>query len=130
MGLKKKINSEGVVDSNSVIFHFLLPSLFAAVFSAIMQAVGNTAASYSGNTILGTTTVLTYKNLVQPGRTSSQQAGYQIVGWLLSVGIGAVAGAIIGLIYKCINDQDESKQFFNDAILYDYPKVQNEAAAA
>jgi len=106
MGLKRKINSDGVVDSNSVIFHFLLPSLFAAAFSAIMQAIGNTAASYSGATITGTTSVLTYNNLVQPGRTSSQQAGYQIIGWLISIGIGAGAGIIIGLLYRCINDQE------------------------
>lgn len=106
MGLKRKINSDGVVDSNSVIFHFLLPSLFAAAFSAIMQAIGNTAASYSGATPAGSTTVLTYNSMVQPGRTSSQQAGYQIIGWLISVGIGAVAGVIIGLLYKCTNDQE------------------------
>jgi hypothetical protein len=105
MGLKRKINSEGVVDSNSVIFHFLLPSLFAAIFSAIMQAVAQTSASYSGSTSSGTTIVISYNSLVQPGRTSSQQAGYQIIGWLLSVGIGSVAGVIIGLLYKCLNDQ-------------------------
>ena len=106
MGLKRKINSDGVVDSNSVIFHFLLPSLFAAAFSAIMQAIGKTAASYSGSTTSGSTTVLTYNSMVQPGRTSSQQAGYQIIGWLISIGIGAVAGVIIGFLYKCTNDQE------------------------
>ena len=105
MGLKRKINSEGVVDSNSAIFHFLLPSLFAAIFSAIMQAVAQTPASYSGSTSSGTTTVLSYNSLVQSGRSSTKQGGYQIVGWLLSIGIGAVAGVIIGLLYKCINDQ-------------------------
>jgi hypothetical protein len=106
IGLKRKINSDGVVDSNSVIFQFMLPSLFAAVFSAIMQAIGKTAASYSGATLTGPTMVLTYNNLVQPGRTSSQQAGFQIIGWLISIGIGAGAGLIIGLLYKCINDQE------------------------
>lgn len=66
---------------------------------------------------------MTYNSLVQPGRSYSQQGGYQIVGWLLSVGIGSVAGLIIGFIYRCINDQEEGKHFFNDAFLIDYPKV-------
>jgi hypothetical protein len=33
---KRRLNKKGVIDSNSVIFHFLLPSLFAAVASTIL----------------------------------------------------------------------------------------------
>jgi len=72
-----------------------------------MQGVGNTTITYAAPSATGnTTTTITYKNVMQSGRTYSQQAGYQVVGWLLSVGIGAVAGLLIGLIYRCINDQE------------------------
>lgn len=124
MALGRKINSSGVVESNSVIFHFLLPSFFAAIVSAITQGIGNTSASFQASTdATGTTSqALTYNKLVQPGRTSSTvQGGYQIVAWSLSVGMGAAAGLILGIIYSLINDH-EAKTMFDDAALYGFSK--------
>lgn len=44
---KRLLNAHGVIDSNSVIFHFLVPSFFAAMFSAIMQGVNMTSATFN-----------------------------------------------------------------------------------
>jgi hypothetical protein len=112
-----------------VIFQFLLPSFFAAIFSAISQGVGNTPITYTPTDITGTSiSAVSYPSLVQGGRSYTVQGGYQIVGWLLSIGIGSVAGLIIGLVYKLLNDHEDPKHFFNDAVLYDYPKTGNEPA--
>jgi hypothetical protein len=35
--LTRNINSKGVLDSNSVMFHFLFPGIFAGIFSAILE---------------------------------------------------------------------------------------------
>lgn len=35
--------------------------------------------------------------------------------------MGAVAGLIIGLLYSCVNKHSHQSEFFNDAILYNYP---------
>jgi hypothetical protein len=36
-----------------------------------------------------------------PSRSFVQQGGFQIIGLLIALGLGAGAGIIIGLIYKC-----------------------------
>ena len=42
-----------------------------------------------------------------------------MAGWALSIGFGAAAGLIIGLIYKALNDSFQKiNDFFNDATLY------------
>jgi hypothetical protein len=42
-----------------------------------------------------------------------------MVGWCISVGIGAAAGVIIGLIYRCTNGNFEHEEsFFNDNTLF------------
>ena len=44
--LKRKLNANGVIDSNSALFHFLIPSFFAAMLSAIMQGINRTTTTY------------------------------------------------------------------------------------
>jgi hypothetical protein len=128
---KRKLNENGVIDSNSVIFHFLLPSLFAAIFSGILQGVSQTSASASLATFNSTTSTTTpstvnYASLVGAGRDSTVQGAYQMAGWAISVGSGAVAGLIIGVIYRLLNDNfTEGKHFFNDFTLFEYPKMEN-----
>jgi hypothetical protein len=47
-----------------------------------------------------------------------------MAGWGISIGSGAVAGLIIGLIYRLLNDNfTESGHLFNDGTLFEYPKV-------
>jgi hypothetical protein len=116
-----------VIDSNSVLFHFLLPSLFAAIFSAVLQGVGQSVTSasistYNNGTITNGT--VTYNALTNSSRDATTQGGFQMAGWGISIGFGAIAGLIIGLIYRCLNGNfSEQAHFFNDATLYDYPKV-------
>lgn len=123
MAFGRRINSSGVVESNSVIFHFLFPSFIAAIISAIAQGIGNTDTSYTTFSSSGVaSSSVTYSKLLQPGRTSTtSQGGYQILAWLLSIGLGALAGALIGLIYHLINTQDAASMF-NDKALYNYPE--------
>lgn len=71
--LKRKLNKLGVVDSNSAVFHFLVPSLFAALISGIEQGSGKSAASYTAirfnsNISAFNTTSLNYPAYVSPGR--------------------------------------------------------------
>ena len=40
---------------------------------------------------------------------------------MLSVGVGAAAGLVIGFLYKCINDTDRQSDMFNDGALFNYP---------
>jgi hypothetical protein len=121
----------GVIDSNSVLFHFLLPSLFAAIFSAILQGVGQSATTLTSLTTNFTTTpttfnttTTTYTEYIQTGRSQTIQGGYQIAGWGISVGCGIVAGVIIGVVYRLLNDSfEDSGDFFNDGFLFESSKV-------
>lgn len=124
------MNARGVVDSNSVVFHFLIPSFFACIFSAILSSFGQSAVTLSFNATnpsTGNTTQATFTTAenIQPGRSDYQQGGFQIIGWLISVGIGSIGGIIIGLLYKCLNSHEinsDINDFFNDAALFSYPK--------
>jgi hypothetical protein len=50
-----------------------------------------------------------------------------MAGWCISVGIGAVGGLVIGLIYKLVNSNfQNSEDFFNDGTFYVYPKLAEE----
>lgn len=122
MAFKRRVNYDGVIDSNGTLFQFLIPSFFAAIFTAIAQGIANSAKSYdalgSAGTVSGT---INYVNVTQSGRSAEVQGGYQILAWLFSVGMGAVAGVIIGFLYKCLNDLSHPTQLFNDGVLYNYP---------
>lgn len=126
--IKRKMNNEGIIDSNSAIFHFLIPSLLASVSSAILQGIGQSATSYnvvaiSSANITTNSTVL-YREMVGQGRTETMQGGFQIIGWVISVAFGAASGGIIGLIYRSANDNfKEIENFFNDATIYDFPII-------
>ena len=120
--LKRKLNRNGVIDTNSCIFNFLIPSLFAAIFSAILQGVGEGSIShtlYAYTSGVVSSSSVSYTHVPGPNRNFTQQGGYQIVGWCLSVAFGLVAGAIIGLLYSCCNDSfTEPYSFFNDKLLF------------
>lgn len=50
-----------------------------------------------------------------------------MAGWAISVGIGAAAGLIIGLIFRCTNGNfDSVESFFNDSTLYAYAKIRSD----
>lgn len=124
---KRKLNENGVIDSNSVLFHFLLPSLFAAICSAVLQGVGQTPTVFNTTSVTGTAVNLSYPALKLSSRTETIQGAYQMAGWAISIGIGAVAGLIIGLIFRCTNGNFERiDSFFNDSTLYTYPKIRSD----
>ena len=121
---KRKINQWGVVDSNGAIFQFLLPSLFAAIFAAIAQGVNKSSATFTTTQLSGTfvSGTINYDGVKEMNRKAEQQGAFQILAWLLSVGIGAVAGVFIGLFYRMVNGFNHKSQFFNDGVIYDNPK--------
>lgn len=124
MAYKRIINKNGIIDSNSAIFHFLLPSFFAAILVAIAQGVSKTYATYNPTNNIGLTLgVVEYTPMVQSGRSVGMQGGFQIIGWLLSVGLGALGGLLIGVLYRAVNEFTDPLEFFNDAVLYNYPRV-------
>jgi len=89
---------------------FLVPSFFAAVFSAILSAVGQSGTSFtppSGKTII-------YNQLREINRSAIRQGGYQIAGWLISIGIGGFTGLVLGLIYRALDERKHPDEFFSD----------------
>ena len=123
ISLKMKLNNDGIIDSNSVIFWFIIPSFFAAIFAAIAQAVDHTAVTYT-NPNGGV--VHTHSSYIQAGRSRQSQGGYQFLAWLFAAGFGAVAGVIIGFLYSIVNDHHHESQFFNDAVLFNYPGTEED----
>lgn len=119
---KRAMNKSGVIDSNSVLFHFIIPSFLASVFSAVLEGVGLTQKSASINGASAT-----YPDLKDVSRSYTVQGGYQIIGWLLSIGFGIGAGLVIGILYKMFNaqGQDGKDDFFNDNSVYGYPDLDN-----
>lgn len=123
MAFGRRINRGGVIESNSVIFHFLFPSFIAAIISAIGQGIANTETSFTPVNASGTAAgSINYSELIQPGRSNNTiQGGYQILAWVLSIGLGSIAGCLIGFIYSFINEQD-ANSLFSDKALYNYPE--------
>jgi hypothetical protein len=125
--LKRRWNREGTIDSNGTIFMFLVPSLFAAIFSAILSGVGQSATSFAGYIGSTTTTATTsYNSLKLATRSDTTQGGFQIVGWVISVCFGAVTGLIVGLIYRLLDRRASPDDFFSDMYFYDQPKLSYE----
>jgi hypothetical protein len=89
--IHKKINEGGVLFSFPHLNRFLIPAFIASIVSAVIQACGISAnGAFEINQL--------------PGRTKSQQGGWQIIGLLITIGIALIAGLIIGIIYKIINN--------------------------
>ena len=101
--MRQGLNEEGVLDSNSAMFSFLLPSFFAAMFSAILTGVDLSYASATVSFGGSTNVTLIYGPNIGPGRSSHGQGGFMMIGWLISICFGAVAGALIGLFYKILD---------------------------
>jgi hypothetical protein len=90
--LKRWLNSEGVVDSNSATSHFIIPGFCACIFSAILSAVDHSL-------IQGV-----YLKNRDTNITNLSQGAWQLMGFVFAVGLAIFpTGIIIGLIFKCIN---------------------------
>ena len=117
------MNSNGVIDTNGTLFQFLVPSLFAAIFSAILSGVGQSSATFT----TASNTLITYTDLKEASRSAQRQGGFQMAGWLISAGIGAVAGLIIGAIYAAIDQRDKAEEFFADSYFFGPAGPSNQA---
>lgn len=89
----RKINGQGVLFTYSHINRFLIPGIFGAIVSAIVQACDNSINGDHGPNRLSS-------------RSPVQQGGWQILGILITAGIAVLAGLIIGLIIKVINNHE------------------------
>lgn len=119
--LKRVINRNGVIDANGAIFQFLVPSLFAAIFSAILAGIGQSAATASliFNNVPGNTD--TFTEFKKSSRSFTNQGGYQMAGWAISISFGVIAGLLVGLCYWLLCDREQPKQFFSDFQLFSPP---------
>jgi len=101
--VNRKINENGVLFTYPHINRFALPALFASIVAAIIQASGDNSGTYTGNRLAD--------------RTAIQQGGWEIVGFLISAACATIAGLIVGLCYKLINNFSKDDQF-NDEVTY------------
>jgi hypothetical protein len=119
--IRRFVNKSGVLDSNGVLFNFLVPSFFAAVSSAILSGIGTTANSATLATGGSLSGAENFGPNAGSGRSPTTQGGYQLIGWMISISFGLIAGGIIGLMYKLCDSRERPADFFNDFFLYDRP---------
>lgn len=101
----RSLNKQGVIYSYPHINRFLVPGVIGAIVSGIVQACNNGVNGDHGVNRLS-------------GRTAVMQGGWQILGILITTGIAMLAGLIIGIIVKALNNHNREDQF-NDEIIYD-----------
>ena len=100
----KNSNEQGVIYTYSHPQRFLLPGIVSCILSAVLHGVGDWSNGSYGNYLLD-------------GRSTIGQGAFQLVGLALSAGIGILAGAIIGALYRLINNHETDDQF-NDSAVY------------
>lgn len=111
---KRWMNDGGVVESNSVVVQFIIPGIFACVFSSILQAInqGQFNILNSSNTVVNTT-------MQDPTRSPSGQAGWQLMGFVFSLGSSFICGILVGLFFKCIR-RHRAYWYFSDWRFIDF----------
>lgn len=100
----RNANKNGVTFSLGVINRLIIPGVLAGILSSILVAVNQGSV---GN----------YVKENAAGRSPSGQAGFQLIGLLLTIGIALVASLVIGVLVKLINKHDVYQQF-NDNELF------------
>lgn len=107
----RRQNSEGVVHTFPHIQRFFIPSIFAVLLGAILHGVGEYQnGGYS----------LDYKH---PDRSVSGQGGFQLIALPLTIGIGALAAAIVGFIFRAVNSFEYRDQYNDKRGLESIPKM-------
>ena len=89
---KRSLNSKGVIDSLGSIFLFLIPSALGGAYSAILFATSEYGPLNDQN----------YRQ-ADGGSSRWRHGGMQMAGLGITIGIGLVFGAIIGLFMKFFN---------------------------
>ncbi len=90
--------------SLSHIDNYVLPGFLSGVLSAILHAIGQ---GTFGN----------YVRHIADSRSYIGQGAFQLIGILLSIGIGLFAGILLGLMFLCMNKFNRD-DVFNDAAIY------------
>ena len=82
-------------------WHFvvLVWELVYAIFSAILVGFDESFASTTIAQNGASTVNATYGANVKSGRNGTEQGGFMIAGWFISVSFGVIAGGIVGLCY-------------------------------
>lgn len=101
----RMLNSSGVNYTLSIVKSFFIPGIIAGFISSITAAIGH--SSFDGSA----------QNM-PTNRSINQQGGYQLAGLALSIGIGALAGIVVGLFY-CCNKFTKNNHVFNDEFHFD-----------
>lgn len=105
--LKRWMNDGGVRESNSVIVQFIIPGIFACIFSSILQAVNQGQFN-----ILVNGGQQNYSNM-DSSRSPSGQAGWQLMGFVFSLGSSFICGIFLGLLFRCMRSH-RPYWYFND----------------
>lgn len=123
--LTKRINQNGIIETNSVTFFLFVPAFLASVCAAILQAVNQTA--FTGKSIDDFT--VSYANLRDNNLSNIQQGGYQVAGFGIAAGLGMGAGIIVGLFYRFFGrDYENQKDILNDSYAFCMERGQNKVA--
>ena len=104
----RNINKNGILTSLGHTDNYILPGFLSGVLSAILHAIGQ---GTFGN----------FVREIHPDRTYVGQGAYQLIGILLSIGIGLFAGVVLGFLFICINNF-RREDYFNDGMIYDDDK--------
>lgn len=110
---KRWMNEDGVRESNSVIVQFIIPGTFACIFSSILQAVNQ---NFFNVVISGTQQLVQNKD---PTRNPSEQAGWQLMGFVFSLGSSLICALILGIIMRCAHN-NKPHWYFNDLRFFSY----------
>lgn len=90
---------------------FFIPSLFGVFIAAILH--GGDDWKHGGYN-------LEYRH---PDRSATGQGAFQLIAIPLSIGIGALAGVIVGFIYRVVNSFEYKDQYNDKTVLQEVPKM-------
>ena len=114
---KRVLNSEGTIDSQGVLFSFLVPSVVGFIISSIVAAIDTQIPGSTG------------RNVLLTNRNFGNQGGVQIAAIGVAMVLGAVGGLIVGVLYRCLNgsfetpdDEFNDQTFINNIPLEDVKK--------
>lgn len=87
----------------------MIPGLFSGIISAILAAVNDSA---NGD----------YMSNIHPGRTAIGQGAEQLLGIVITVGLAALAGIIVGVMIKLVNKSTHREEYFSDFSVFKAPE--------
>lgn len=104
----RRINKNGILTSLGHLDNYVLPGFLSGVLSAILHAIGQ---GTFGN----------FVRYIHPDRSYIGQGAFQLIGILLSIGIGLFAGVLLGILFMCLGNFTRA-DYFNDALIYESDK--------